>query len=216
MLDAIMAQCRNTSLIMGVIALVGLLLQKKPATDVISGTMKTVIGFMVFNIGSNAMSACVTTFTTLFNTAFGIEGVTTQVEVATGLEATRVKEIGNSVNLTAANTVNTDFGTYSDQDFLGYTNLDEPEGGDFIAGAPGSTFTFKTREKAIDITFCGTLYIEIDTGNNRNTGLVGDSDEKYRQGTIHSAGDEPVTIKLADKVDGHPYPSPWWVRTRTT
>ena len=61
MLDAIMAQCRNTSLIMGVIALVGLLLQKKSATDVMSGTMKTVIGFMVFNIGSNAMSACVTT-----------------------------------------------------------------------------------------------------------------------------------------------------------
>ena len=85
MLDAIMAQCRNTALIMGVIALVGLLLQKKSATDVMSGTMKTVIGFMVFNIGSNAMSACVTTFTDLFNAAFGIEGVTTQVEVATGL-----------------------------------------------------------------------------------------------------------------------------------
>ena len=32
MLDAIMAQCRNTSLIMGLIALIGLLLQKKSAT----------------------------------------------------------------------------------------------------------------------------------------------------------------------------------------
>lgn len=109
MLDAIMAQCRNTSLIMGVIALVGLLLQKKPATDVISGTMKTVIGFMVFNIGSNAMSACVTTFTTLFNTAFGIEGVTTQVEVATGLaldtygtEVALVMVLGFVVNLIVA------------------------------------------------------------------------------------------------------------------
>ncbi len=85
MLDAIMAQCRNTALIMGVIALVGLLLQKKSATQVVSGTLKTVIGFMVFNIGSNAMSAVVTTFTELFNLAFGIEGVTTQVEVATAL-----------------------------------------------------------------------------------------------------------------------------------
>lgn len=85
MLDAILAQSRNTALIMGLIALIGLLLQKKSATEVISGTAKTVIGFMVFNIGSNAMSAVVTTFTTLFNTAFGIEGVTTQVEVATGL-----------------------------------------------------------------------------------------------------------------------------------
>lgn len=85
MLDALLAQSRNTALIMGLIALIGLLLQKKSATDVISGTMKTVIGFMVFNIGSSAMSDVVNTFTELFNTAFGIEGVTTQVEVATGL-----------------------------------------------------------------------------------------------------------------------------------
>ena len=79
MLDAILAQSRNTALIMGLIAMIGLLLQKKHATDVISGTMKTVIGFMVFNIGSSAMSGVVQTFTDLFNVAFGIEGVTTQV-----------------------------------------------------------------------------------------------------------------------------------------
>ena len=85
MLDAILAQSRNTALIMGLIALIGLLLQKKSATDVVSGTMKTVVGFMVFNIGSAAMGTVVQTFTDLFNTAFGIEGVTTQVEVATGL-----------------------------------------------------------------------------------------------------------------------------------
>jgi PTS system ascorbate-specific IIC component len=70
---------------MGLIALIGLLLQKKSSTEVISGTLKTVIGFMVFNIGSSAMSTVVTKFTELFNTAFGIQGVTTQVEVATGL-----------------------------------------------------------------------------------------------------------------------------------
>lgn len=85
MLDAILAQSRNTSLIMGLIALIGLLLQKKSATDVISGTVKTVVGFMVFNIGSNAMSSVVGTFTSLFNAGFGIDGVTTQVELATAL-----------------------------------------------------------------------------------------------------------------------------------
>ncbi|MDU5105916.1 PTS ascorbate transporter subunit IIC [Clostridium sp.] len=85
MLDAILAQSRNTALIMGLIAFIGLILQKKSVTDVVSGTMKTIIGFMVFNIGSSAMSTVVTKFTELFNTAFGIEGVTTQVEVATGL-----------------------------------------------------------------------------------------------------------------------------------
>ena len=67
MLDAILAQSRNTALIMGLIAMIGLLLQKKHATDVISGTMKTVIGFMVFNIGSSAMSGVVQTFTDLLD-----------------------------------------------------------------------------------------------------------------------------------------------------
>lgn len=109
MLDAILAQSRNTSLIMGLIALIGLLLQKKSATDVVSGTVKTVIGFMVFNIGSNAMSSVIVTFTELFNTAFGIEGVTTQVELATalaldtyGTEVALVMVLGFVVNLMVA------------------------------------------------------------------------------------------------------------------
>src|SRR5699024_1895674 len=109
MIDAILAQTRNTALIMGLIALIGLLLQKKPAKDVISGTVKTVVGFMIFNIGSNWMSSVVETFTELFNTAFGIDGVTTQVEVATGLalnkygtEIAIVMLIGFVVNLLVA------------------------------------------------------------------------------------------------------------------
>ncbi len=85
MLDAILGQTRNTALIVGVIALIGLLLQKKSATDVISGTSKTIMGFMIFNIGSSFLGTIVGNFTTLFNTGFGIDGVTTQVEVATAM-----------------------------------------------------------------------------------------------------------------------------------
>ncbi len=109
MLDAILAQSRNTALIMGLIACIGLLLQRKNAADVISGTMKTVVGFMVFNIGSAWMSTVVQTFTDLFNKGFGIEGVTTQVEVATGLalnkygtEVAMVMLVGFAVNLLVA------------------------------------------------------------------------------------------------------------------
>lgn len=84
-LDAILAQTRNTALIIGVIALIGLLLQKKSASEVISGTSKTIIGFMIFNIGSSFLGTIVANFTTLFNTGFGIDGVTTQVEIATAM-----------------------------------------------------------------------------------------------------------------------------------
>lgn len=80
-----MNQFRNTSLILGLIAMVGLILQKKSGKDVFSGTMKTMIGFMIFNIGSSFLGTIVTNFTTLFNTAFKIQGVTTQVEIATAL-----------------------------------------------------------------------------------------------------------------------------------
>lgn len=109
MLDAILMQIRDTAVIMGVIALVGLLLQKKSAVDVFSGTVKTIIGFMIFNIGSDAMSAQVTAFSDMFTTAFGVHGVVTQVEVATalalntyGTEVALVMVLGFVMNLVFA------------------------------------------------------------------------------------------------------------------
>ena len=85
MLNAVLMQLRDTAVIMGVVALVGLLLQKKSAVDVFSGTVKTIVGFMIFNIGADAMSAQVTIFSNMFSTAFQVNGVVTQVEVATAL-----------------------------------------------------------------------------------------------------------------------------------
>ena len=107
--NVILNQLRETSVIMGIIALVGLLLQKKSAVDVFSGTVKTIIGFMIFNIGSNAMSAQVTIFSNMFSTAFNINGVVTQVEAATamalnqyGLEVSLVFVVGFAMNLVFA------------------------------------------------------------------------------------------------------------------
>lgn len=107
--NLILNQLRETSVIMGIIALVGLILQKKSAVDVFSGTVKTIIGFMIFNIGSNAMSAQVTIFSNMFSTAFNINGVVTQVEAATamalnqyGLEVSLVFVFGFAMNLVFA------------------------------------------------------------------------------------------------------------------
>lgn len=85
MIEALLAQSRNTALIVGIFSFVGLVLQKKTTEQVISGTAKTIIGFMIFNIGSAAIGSIVGNFTKLFNNGFGIDGVTTQVEVATGM-----------------------------------------------------------------------------------------------------------------------------------
>ena len=109
MIDALLGQVHNTALIVGVVALVGLILQKKSLSEIISGTTKTILGFMIFNIGSGAISGVVTNFSTLFNTGFGIQGVTTQVEVATslalntyGLEVALVFVLGFIFNLLVA------------------------------------------------------------------------------------------------------------------
>lgn len=75
----------NAGILVGLISMVGLILQKKSADDVLKGTFKTIIGFLIFNIGSSAISAVLTNFNTLFQKGFGITGVVTQVEAATAL-----------------------------------------------------------------------------------------------------------------------------------
>lgn len=114
------------------------------------------------------------------------------LEVAAGLEASRVKVMAAASNLTDSDVSGDGWTYYTGQEHMGYDELDEPEEGDFLAGSPGSSFTYSTREKAIDIYFSGTLYVEV----------VGDQPEGFTPGTIRSAGDEAVTIKLAKKVDG--------------
>lgn len=75
----------NAGILVGLISMIGLILQKKSADDVLKGTFKTIIGFLIFGIGSSAISACLTNFNTLFQKGFGISGVVTQVEAATAL-----------------------------------------------------------------------------------------------------------------------------------
>ena len=43
----------QAAIIIGLIALLGLVLQKKPLGTVVSGTMKTMLGFLVLSAGSS-------------------------------------------------------------------------------------------------------------------------------------------------------------------
>lgn len=73
----------EASLLIGLLALVGLLIQKKPAEKVISGTLKTIVGFLIFGIGSSAAQGALNGFQQLFVSAFGLEGVTPISEAIT-------------------------------------------------------------------------------------------------------------------------------------
>lgn len=73
----------EAAFLLGLIALIGLLLQKKKASQVITGTIKTIVGYLLFNIGSSAAQQALTGFQTLFSDAFGLVGVTPISEAVT-------------------------------------------------------------------------------------------------------------------------------------
>lgn len=73
----------QAALLIGLMAMLGLIFQKKSADKVISGTIKTIIGFLIFGIGSGAAVQALSGFQSLFSTAFGLEGVTPIAEAIT-------------------------------------------------------------------------------------------------------------------------------------
>lgn len=69
------------SLLVGIMALIGLLLQKKPVEDVVKGTIKTIVGFLVLTAGSSFLqSGSLNDFGTLFNFAFNVQGVVPEAD----------------------------------------------------------------------------------------------------------------------------------------
>lgn len=75
--------------LVGLMALIGLLIQKKPVEKVISGTIKTIVGFLIFGIGGGAAVGALDGFQSLFQTAFGLQGVTPIAEGVTALAQTK-------------------------------------------------------------------------------------------------------------------------------
>lgn len=79
----------QASLLVGMISLVGLILQKKSATKVLSGTLKTIVGFVIFGIGSAAASDALTAIQELFTRGFNVKGVLPLAEAVTGMAQTK-------------------------------------------------------------------------------------------------------------------------------
>lgn len=73
------------AVLLGVVAFIGLVLQKKSATEVFTGASKTLIGFLIFGIGASAMTGALQNFNKLFQYGFGITGVIASPEAATAL-----------------------------------------------------------------------------------------------------------------------------------
>lgn len=86
MLDFILNILSTPAMLVGVMALLGLVLQKKPIEDVIKGTIKTIVGFLVLSAGAGFLTGgSLNAFGELFNFAFNMQGVVPNNEAIVSL-----------------------------------------------------------------------------------------------------------------------------------
>ncbi|MBB3905979.1 PTS ascorbate transporter subunit IIC [Anoxybacteroides rupiense] len=76
MLDLLMKDILGSpAILVGLFAFLGLVLQKKRVSDIISGTLKTIMGFILLNGGAAILIQSLDAFGKLFEKAFAIQGV---------------------------------------------------------------------------------------------------------------------------------------------
>ncbi|WP_354625661.1 PTS ascorbate transporter subunit IIC [Psychromonas sp. MME2] len=63
------------AILVGLIALIGLIAQKKPVTECIKGTVKTIMGFVILGAGAGLVVSSLGDFSAIFQEAFNIHGV---------------------------------------------------------------------------------------------------------------------------------------------
>lgn len=97
------------SVLIGIFALLGLLVQKKPGTEVITGSLKATIGFLIMGAGADTLVGALNNFSTVFTNAFNITGVIPNNEAvvslaqkAFGAETAMIMIFGMLVNILLA------------------------------------------------------------------------------------------------------------------
>lgn len=65
----------SPTILIGLIALVGLLIQKKPFTEVVKGTVKTIMGFLLISAGAGVVTQSITPLNDLLTGTFKFSGV---------------------------------------------------------------------------------------------------------------------------------------------
>jgi PTS system ascorbate-specific IIC component len=75
MLNLITDVLGTPAILIGLFSLIGLLLQRKNAADTISGTLKTIMGFIILGAGANVIVGTLDNFGKMFEKGFHIQGV---------------------------------------------------------------------------------------------------------------------------------------------
>ncbi|EIC84323.1 PTS ascorbate transporter subunit IIC [Serratia sp. M24T3] len=73
------------AILVGLFSLIGLLLQKKSFSDTISGTLKTIMGFLILIAGAGVIATTLTSFSELFVHSFNIQGIVPNNDVVSAI-----------------------------------------------------------------------------------------------------------------------------------
>lgn len=87
------------AILIGLVALLGLAIQKKSSSDIIKGSIKTVLGFIVLGGGAGILVAAVTPMGVLMEQGFNLRGVIPNNEA---IYATAMADFGASTSLIMA------------------------------------------------------------------------------------------------------------------
>jgi PTS system ascorbate-specific IIC component len=89
------------AVILGLIALIGLLIQRKSAGDVITGTIKTILGLLIMSVGINALIANLVPIQAMFEVGVPAGGFTTFVTfdeaVVSAVQDANIANIGAAI-----------------------------------------------------------------------------------------------------------------------
>lgn len=115
-LDLIVDVLSQPAILVALIAFIGLVVQKKPVSVVTSGTIKTILGFLVLNAGAGVVVQSLEPFGKIFQHAFGVQGVVPNNEAIIsialekyGTTAALIMVFGMLVNILIARVSNLKF-----------------------------------------------------------------------------------------------------------
>ena len=75
---------------LGIIALVGRLLQKAKGSEVFEGVVKTIVGMLILSAGANLISGTITPVMQLLNNVVGVNGAMPMNEAAFGVAMAQI------------------------------------------------------------------------------------------------------------------------------
>lgn len=102
MLDFFLNIIQTPAIVLGLVAMIGLILQRKNFGQVFSGTLKTALGMLILSAGSTLISTEIGPFVDLFSSVFNLSGFATSSEAVVGAMQTAVPLIASTSSLIMA------------------------------------------------------------------------------------------------------------------